>query len=270
MATQTSDLQTGDGPRRAIAVAVVGLGEAGAAIAADLAEAGCAVRAWDVDPGRRAAAGAVAEGVADAVRGADLVISLVTAAGARAVVSEAAPALAAGVVFADLNTTGVGLKRDLAEAVEATGARFADVAVMAPVPGLGLRTPLLASGGGAKRFAELVFPFGARVEVLAGGPGAAAGRKLVRSVFVKGLAAALLEADAAAHAAGFGDWLRSDAAATLSAADERLVVRLLEGSRAHAERRVHELSDAAALLRELGVEPRVTEAARDVLRELEQ
>jgi 3-hydroxyisobutyrate dehydrogenase-like beta-hydroxyacid dehydrogenase len=259
MTTKTSDLAASDGPLRPT-VAVVGLGEAGAAIAADLEAAGCVVRGWD----------AVADGVAGAVRGADLVLSLVTAAGARAVVSEAAAALRPGAVFADMNTSAAALKRDLAESVEAAGALFADVAVMAPVPGGGLRTPLLASGKGAERFAELVAPLGARVEVLPGGPGTAATRKLIRSVFVKGLAAARLEADAAARAAGCGDWLRRDAAATLSTADERLVERLLEGSRAHAERRVHELHDAADLLRDLGVEPRMTEAARDVLRDLDR
>jgi 3-hydroxyisobutyrate dehydrogenase-like beta-hydroxyacid dehydrogenase len=268
MTTKTSDLAASDGPLRPT-VAVVGLGEAGAAIAADLEAAGCVVRGWDADPARRAGPGSVADGVAGAVRGADLVLSLVTAAGARAVVSEAAAALRPGAVFADMNTSAAALKRDLAESVEAAGALFADVAVMAPVPGGGLRTPLLASGKGAERFAELVAPLGARVEVLPGGPGTAATRKLIRSVFVKGLAAALLEADAAARAAGCGDWLRRDAAATLSTADERLE-RLLEGSRAHAERRVHELHDAADLLRDLGVEPRMTEAARDVLRDLDR
>jgi 3-hydroxyisobutyrate dehydrogenase-like beta-hydroxyacid dehydrogenase len=136
---------------------------------------------------------------------------------------------------------------------------------MASVPGRGLRTPLLVSGRGADRFAELLRPLGARVEVIAGGPGAAATRKLIRSVFVKGLTAALLEGLAAARAAGCEEWFLREVAATLDAADERLVHRLLEGSRVHAGRRVHELADAGRLLRELGVETRVTEAARAVL-----
>ena len=40
------------------------------------------------------------------------------------------------------------------------------------------------------------------------------------------------------------------------------------GSRKHAARRVHEVEDASALLRELGVEPRVSEAAGGWLREV--
>jgi hypothetical protein len=82
------------------------------------------------------------------------------------------------------------------------------------------------------------------------------------------MAAALLEGAAAARAAGCEGWFLADAGATLAAADERLVERFREGSRVHAARRAHELDDAAELLGELGVRPRMTEAARAVLAEL--
>ena len=98
----------------------------------------------------------LAASTADAVRGADLVLSLTTAAAARAAATAAAPALRPGAVYADLNTGSAQLKRDVAATVEDAGALFADVAVMAPVPGRGLRTPLLASGSGAERLAELL------------------------------------------------------------------------------------------------------------------
>ncbi len=65
---------------------------------------------------------------------------------------------------------------------------------MAPVPGLGLRTPMLASGPAADDCARMLRSLGANVTVLPGPPGTAASRKLVRSVFYKGLAAAVTEA----------------------------------------------------------------------------
>ena len=249
-------------------VAIIGIGEAGAEMARDLVAAGCSVRATDPSPAREVPGAELVGSAADAVRGAELVLSLTTAVAARAAATAAAPALRPGAVYADLNTGSAELKRDVAVTVERAGALFADVAVMAPVPGRGLRTPMLASGSGAERFAELLRPLGADVEVLGGDPGAAAARKLLRSVFMKGLAAALLEGDAAAQAAGCEDWFRQEAAATLAEDDGRLVDRLLEGSRVHAARRVHELDCAAELLRELGVQPRVTNAARAVLAEL--
>jgi 3-hydroxyisobutyrate dehydrogenase len=41
-----------------------------------------------------------------------------------------------------------------------------------------------------------------------------------------------------------------------------------DGSRRHAVRRAHEMADVAALLRELGVTPHTSEAARAQLEEL--
>ena len=62
------------------------------------------------------------------------------------------------------------------------------------MPATGLATPALASGAGAERFAELFGPLGMPVEVVGATPGDAAGLKLLRSVFMKGIAAAAIEA----------------------------------------------------------------------------
>ena len=60
-------------------VAVLGLGEAGGRIAADLVAAGCAVRGWD--PVARPAGIHVAADASSAVRGAEIVLSINAAAG---------------------------------------------------------------------------------------------------------------------------------------------------------------------------------------------
>lgn len=252
--------------RRPIHVALLGLGEAGTAFAADLIALALPTAGWDPVPTRSVSGLRRAESAADAVAGADLVLSLNSGASALPAAVAAAASLSPRSLFADLNTAGVAVKREIATAVRSTGASFVDVALLAPVPGRGVRTPALASGDGAARYAELLRSLGAPVDVVGPEPGAAAARKLLRSVFMKGLAAALLESLAAAEAAGCADWLRADVAATLRDADESLVDRLVEGSRQHAVRRIAELQAAAELLRELGVEPRVAPAAADVLR----
>ena len=76
-------------------VAVLGLGEAGRTIASGLAAAGCAVRGWDpVVP--RAPDVVRAETTGAAVTGADLVLSLTTAAHAVDAARSVASSLAAG------------------------------------------------------------------------------------------------------------------------------------------------------------------------------
>jgi 3-hydroxyisobutyrate dehydrogenase-like beta-hydroxyacid dehydrogenase len=139
---------------------------------------------------------------------------------------------------------------------------------MSPVPGKGLRTPMLASGPAAEDYAQVMSLLGASVEVLAGPPGAAADRKLVRSVFFKGLAAAVTESLRAARAAGCEDWIRDSIAAELTAASPATVDRLERGSVKHAARRAEEMAASADLLRELGVPPRIAEASEQWLRQL--
>ena len=134
--------------------------------------------------------------------------------------------------------------------------------MMAPVPGRGLRVPMLASGTGAARYAALLGPLGADIEVLDGPAGFAASRKLLRSVFYKGMAASIVEALEAARAAGDEQWLQEHIAAELAAADEAIVERITEGTRRHAIRRTAEMQAAADMLAELGVPSLMATASR--------
>ena len=249
-------------------VALLGLGEAGSAFATDLIVLGVPTAGWDPVAARSVSGLRRAETALDAVAGAELVLSLNSSASALAAAEAAVAGLSPRSLFADLNTTGIATKREIAAVVRAAGASFADVALLAPVPGRGIRTPALASGDGAARYAEILGSLDVTVDVVGPEPGDAAARKLMRSVFMKGLAAAVLESLAAAEAAGCPEWLRADIEATLRDADEHLVDRLVDGSRRHAVRRTAEMEAAVELLRELGVEPHVAQAAADVLRGL--
>jgi 3-hydroxyisobutyrate dehydrogenase-like beta-hydroxyacid dehydrogenase len=116
-----------------------------------------------------------------------------------------------GAVYADLNTASPELKREVARLVASVGVRFADVALLGPVPARGLGTPALASGTGARAFADTFSPLGMPVDVISERAGDAAALKLLRSVFMKGLAASAIESLRAAEAAGQADWLDASA-----------------------------------------------------------
>jgi 3-hydroxyisobutyrate dehydrogenase-like beta-hydroxyacid dehydrogenase len=234
-------------------VAVLGLGEAGSRLAADLAAAGCEVSGWD--PARPEASAASDR---DAVSGAELVLSVNGAAVALEVARGVAPALPPGALYADLNTAPPSLKREIAAAVPV---EFADVALVGVVPSTGLATPSLVSGPGAERFAALVGRLGMPVEVVED----AAGSKLRRSVFMKGVAAAAIESLAAAEAAGDTARMRAEIAAVIG---EPLLDRFVDGSHRHAVRRTEEMRAAAAHLEALGVPPRIATAAAEWLADL--
>jgi hypothetical protein len=105
---------------------------------------------------------------AEAARGVDLVLSVNTAKAAVEAFRAGLPGLRRGALWADLNTASPGTKRQLASIAEARGVPFADVAMMAPVPGRGLGVPMLASGDGAARYAGMLNPLGANTELLDG------------------------------------------------------------------------------------------------------
>lgn len=246
-------------------ITVLGLGEAGRRIAADLAGAGVDVFGYDPKVPSVPAGVVPAGDPAAAVAKSAIVLVLTSASTALSAAEAARPGLQPGATYADLNTASPALKRELALRVAETGARFADVALLGPVPAGGLATPALASGDGARSFAHALTPLGMPVEVVSDQPGDAATRKLLRSVFMKGLAAATLESLRAAETAGQASWLEGEIAAVIG---EPLLERLVDGSRRHAGRRAEEMRAAHDLLLELGVEPRVAAASASVLAEL--
>jgi 3-hydroxyisobutyrate dehydrogenase-like beta-hydroxyacid dehydrogenase len=252
---------------QSLVIAVLGLGEAGSVIARDLTKAGTLVRGYD--PAVTAAEPILdTASEAEAARGAQLVLSVNSAEAAAEAFKAGLPGVLVGgrprpdVVWADLNTASPGTKRQLAGLAADANVPFADVAMMAPVPGRGLRVPMLASGTGAARYAALLGPLGAGIEVLDGPAGLAASKKLLRSVFYKGMAASVVEALEAASAAGDEPWLREHIAAELAAADAATVDRITDGTRRHAVRRTAEMAAAADMLTELGVPPLMAEASR--------
>ena len=252
---------------QSLVIAVLGLGEAGSVIARDLTAAGARVRGYD--PAVTAAEPVLdTASEAEAAIEAHLVLSVNSAEAAVQAFKAGLPGLLASgqprpdVLWADLNTAAPGTKRQLAELAAGAGVPFADVAIMAPVPGRGLRVPMLASGTGAACYATLLEPLGAGIEVLDGPAGLAASKKLLRSVFYKGMAASIVEALEAARAAGDEPWLREHIAAELAAADATIVGRITDGTRRHAVRRAAEMAAAAEMLTELGVPPLMADASR--------
>lgn len=250
-------------------VAVIGLGEAGRTFAQGFAQRGASVTAFDLHlPAEPLTGVAIAGSVREAVTDASIVVSLVGAAPARLVADEVFGQLELGAVFADFNTAAPAAKAELAARAAAEGALFADVAVLAPVRRAGIRTPLIASGAGAVPLVERLRTLGVPIEVVGERAGDAAGLKLLRSVFMKGLAGIVLESLTAAARTGDVEWLRGQIAAELGPAGAPLVERLIEGTKRHAARREHEMRDVKAYLTALDVPSWMTDGAISWLHEI--
>jgi 3-hydroxyisobutyrate dehydrogenase-like beta-hydroxyacid dehydrogenase len=247
-------------PPDGLQVALIGFGEAGStfARAAGWEEA---ARAFDILPARTAAmdeCGVVAcTSVAEALPGAQVVLSLVTADQAVAAAESAASALAPDALYLDMNSVAPETKRRAAEAI---GAAYVDVAVMAPVDPARLNVPLLVAGPEAARAAQMLAALGfTKIRVVGDQVGQASAIKLCRSVMVKGLEALTAEMVLAASTAGVLD----EVLASLDASEKPVSWREradynLDRMLHHGRRRAAEMAEAAAMLRDLGVDPLMT------------
>ncbi|WP_431246467.1 DUF1932 domain-containing protein [Leifsonia xyli] len=232
-----------------VKVGVIGLGEAGSLIAEGLKNAGAAVIGFDTSRPIDSTV-VVAADLGEAVRGSDVVLSINSATAARSVAREAALLIEPTAVFADLNTGTPALKASLAE-LFGPGI-FADVAIMKPVPGLAEKVPMAVAGPGARRFLELMAPLGLNLEYVSPDPGAAAARKLLRSILAKGTAAVLIDYLWAAERLGLEDWAYEELLSDFDSHTADTAKRYLEGTAKHVKRRQIEMMDVTEMLAEIG------------------
>jgi 3-hydroxyisobutyrate dehydrogenase-like beta-hydroxyacid dehydrogenase len=135
-------------------IGMVGYGEVGKIFTAGLKSSVLGVSAWDlkfdasatpaitrnVELAHAAQAGVQACTSMQALcRGADFVISAVTASSTLAVAQAAAPHMRAGAIFLDLNSASPGTKQQAAQLIDAAGAHYVEAGVMTSVPPYGIR-----------------------------------------------------------------------------------------------------------------------------------
>jgi 3-hydroxyisobutyrate dehydrogenase-like beta-hydroxyacid dehydrogenase len=262
-------------------VSFIGFGEAGQAIAAGLRDEGVdRIAAWDIllpqsgGEGLRQAAAArgvrCAGSAAEAVRGADIVVSAVTAASSLEAMQPIKAHLFGKPYVLDVNSVSPGRKQETAKLL-GDAARYVDVAVLAPIYPARHKTPMLIAGADAEAIAPLLASLGMRTSIAGAEIGAAAAIKMVRSVMIKGIEALTLECFLAAARAGVIDEVAASMKNNYPGIDWAKVVPYnLERMASHGERRAAEMEEVAETLRELGVEPLMTNATVKRQREMGQ
>ncbi len=249
-------------------IAMIGYGEVGQTLAADLKATGVAdAVAWDrlfadpaSPPARAIAARAdarAAAGMAEAVGSATLVISAVTAGECLAAAREAARSIAPGAVFFDLNSVSPSTKAAAAQAIEAAGGRYVEAAVMSPIGPKRIASPMLLGGPHAAGFATLARALGfTGVEVYADEVGRASAAKMCRSVMIKGMEALLTESLLAARHYGVENTVLGSLQDLFPGHDWPQLARyMISRSLQHGHRRAEEMREVAVTIREAGIEP---------------
>ncbi|PXA95270.1 NAD(P)-dependent oxidoreductase [Nostoc sp. 3335mG] len=246
-------------------ITFIGYGEAGQAFARS------GDRAFDrktLDPDLRGGkladymAGAVigCDSAAEALAGATAILSLVTADQALPAAQDYAAALAPGTLWLDMNSVAPGTKGAAADAIEAAGGRYVDVAVMSPVLPARHAVPLLVAGPHAEAGAAALKAIGfTNVGIVGAEIGAASAIKMIRSVMVKGIEALSAECILAANRAGVAEAVLASLDASWKPQGwEARIDYNLDRMLAHGLRRAAEMEEVVKTLEQLGVEPGMT------------
>lgn len=250
----------------ALRLAFIGFGEAAGAIARGLIETGVCVemRGYDIksDSGDDAqirrnyeAAGVIGCATLEAaIADAELIFSLVTADQAATVARTAAPLLRPGQHFLDCNSCSPGCKRESSATITATGGRYTDVAVMAPIYPARHRTPLLVAGDHVAALQPALERLGMNITPMPGAVGAASTVKMLRSVMIKGMEALSAECFLAARSAGIEEQILQSLDRSFPDFGWRDSAGYnLERMRHHGIRRAAEMREVATTLEELGI-----------------
>ncbi len=248
-------------------IALIGFGEVGQILGEDLAAKGAAdISAWDLKfddadsgPSRALTGNYVTAGAAarDAVKGADFVISAVTAAQTITAAQSVAQAIGPGVFFADMNSASPSVKTKAAAIINDAGGRYVEVAVMAPIAPKRLATPMLMGGPHAQALIDDAHGLGFDGAAFFDDDyGKAAAAKMCRSIVVKGMEALLTEALLTARHHGVD-------ASVLESLDDlfpgrdwnRLAYYMITRSLEHGGRRAEEMREVAQTVCDAGVDP---------------
>lgn len=251
-------------------ISFIGFGEAGQAIASGLREEGIEqIAAWDIlfpqaEGAKLKAAGEqmgvrLARSAADAAAETDMVISAVTAASSLEAAQSVAPHLSGNPWYLDINSVSPGRKHATEKLLDGK-ARYVDVAVIAPIHPKRHKTPLLIAGPYAGGVAPLLEEMEMKLKVVSGETGKAAAIKMIRSVMIKGLEALTLECFLAAERAGLVDEVAVSMQNNYPTLDFKQIADYnIERMASHGERRAAEMEESCVTLRELGIDPAMTE-----------
>jgi len=248
-------------------IALIGYGEVGRILAADLHTAGIRdIVIWDrllpvptSIPARAAAASKaqIATSMAEAVTGRTLIISAVTAVNCVPAAREAVSAIAPQAIYFDLNSVAPQTKRAAASAVEAAGGRYVEAAVMSPIAPKRIGSQMLLGGPHAAAFEPLAREIGfTGIRVFDPTVGPASAAKMCRSVMIKGLEALLAESLLAARRYGVERTVLASLRDLFpNEGWERLAAYMISRSLEHGLRRAEEMREAAHAVADAGVDP---------------
>lgn len=202
--------------------------------------------------------------LAEALDGAGVVFSTVTADQALIAAKEAATVIGPNTLYLDCNSCAPDTKRRAADLIDGAGARYVDVAVMAPVHPALHKVPLLTSGPHADE-AEAVFGrLDMKATISSDRVGVSSSIKMIRSIMIKGLEALVVECVLSGRKAGVDETVLESLDKTFPGFDwKKRAAYMLERVATHGVRRAAEMREVTLSVEQLGLPGDMSRACVD-------
>lgn len=201
--------------------------------------------------------------IEELVSNCDVIIIAVPARFASEAAEEVLQYVRPGMLVVDITTALPDFKENEERLFDEKGALYVDSAMLGPLPVYEHKVPMLASGKGAVKWHDMMMPYNMSIEVINGNAGVASRIKLVRSVFMKGLEALLVETFLFARKCGVENIVLESISQTINKVPfKKTVERLICGDLVHSERRSYEVGEAITLMHTIGVIPAITEGTK--------
>ena len=213
---------------------------------------------------------ALVSSAAEVAQWADVLFAAVPSSFTLDVCREVKDCLRPGQLYIAVSASTPATKEAIWDLIGGTGVLFVDAAMLGSLPKDKHRVPITASGNGASKFREVMAPHGMEITLAGEKAGAASAIKLVRSIFMKGIASLMIEMLQAADAYGVSDEVVSSISKSMDGIPfTSHLDRLVTGSALHCTRRAAELKGSIAMLSEAELSPEMTTAAKHRLEALE-
>lgn len=251
-------------------IAVIGLGEVGGYYAGGLAQGGANVKAFDImmlqNPENDRFLHFEKEGVhlawsmEELLDGCDLILAVTTASAAVQTALSAKPYLRQGQIYVEFNSAVPAVKEEIQNILN--GIDVVDGTTMASAKQLRHKTPVNISGKKGREVSDILNRYGMCTECIGEKVGQASALKVIRSIFMKGFEAALVESMYTAEVYGVSEKnMESILSFFQTKPMDELLNMFITTDVVHARRRAEEMEAICHMLREADLESTMSEAS---------
>lgn len=165
-------------------------------------------------------------------------------------------------IYIDVTASTPETQMQIQKELKDTNILFVDGAMLGPLSKFGHRVPIIVSGKGSRIFKNKMDLYNMNIEIVGDNAGEASSIKLIRSIFMKGIASLAIETLSLAEEMDVSKQVMKSLAETFEDKSfENSLNQIITGTAIHAKRRSYELNGSLELLNKLKINSIMTDGA---------